>query len=163
MKVINIHERKFKATCEQVGGLIDSLSSSSDGLWPKKTWPPMIFDCPLSVGATGGHGPIRYAVESYTPGQSVKFRFLGPKGFDGFHSFEIVRSDGQSCVLRHTIDMTVYGKDSLSWLLFFRPMHNALLEDSLTAGQASLGLEPEIRKWSPWVRLLRWLIAKIKK
>ena len=86
MKVINIHECELDGTPEQVGLLIDSLASAEDALWPYQLWPRMEFDRPLDVGATGGHGPVRYFVEEYTPGQSIKFRFTGPKGFNGFHS-----------------------------------------------------------------------------
>jgi hypothetical protein len=80
MKVINVHERELQADLEKVGALIDSLSSLEDALWPISSWPRMEFDLPLSVGATGGHGPVRYFVESYTPSQAIRFRFTGPKG-----------------------------------------------------------------------------------
>lgn len=59
MKVLNVHERELRATSEQVGALIGSLASRNDLLWPRHIWPKMEFDRPLSVGATGGHGPIR--------------------------------------------------------------------------------------------------------
>ncbi|MBI5092684.1 MAG: SRPBCC family protein, partial [Candidatus Hydrogenedentes bacterium] len=71
MKITNIHEREMQAAPESVGALLDSLSSPADALWPRRSWPPMILDRPLSVGATGGHGPVRYVVDSYTPGQAV--------------------------------------------------------------------------------------------
>ncbi len=38
-------------------------------------------------------------------------------------------------------------------------MHDALIEDSLTTAEVSLGLPPCVRAWSPWVRLLRWLVS----
>ena len=85
MKVVNIHERELPASPERVGALIDSLSSHEDSLWPKHSWPPLEFDRPLSVGAVGGHGPVRYFVEAYTPCKSIRFRFTRPKGFSGYH------------------------------------------------------------------------------
>ena len=91
MKVLNIHERELKADYEQAAKLIDSLSSGDDLIWPNQCWPRMKFDRPLSVGAKGGHGPIGYVVEAYKPGQSIKFCFTSPKGFNGFHKFDVVK------------------------------------------------------------------------
>jgi hypothetical protein len=48
----------------------------------------------------------------------------------------------------------------LSWPVFYRPLHDALLDDSLALAQASLGQTPLIRKWSLWVRFLRWIASK---
>ena len=75
MKVLNIHEREFEADPIQIGALIDTLASKEDRLWPKHVWPRMEFDRSLGVGAKGGHGPIRYFVEEYTPSKSIKFHF----------------------------------------------------------------------------------------
>jgi hypothetical protein len=60
MPVINIHERVLDASIFEIGKLIDGLASANDKLWPHDRWPAMKFDRPLSVGAIGGHGPIRY-------------------------------------------------------------------------------------------------------
>jgi len=90
MKVLNIHERELEADYEQVAKLIDSLSSEDDLLWPNQCWPRMKFDRPLSVGAKGGHGPVGYVVEAYKPGESIKFRFTSPKGFNGLVTFKSV-------------------------------------------------------------------------
>ena len=159
MKVLNIHERELEANHEQVGALIDSLSSENDRLWPSHSWHHMEFDRPLRIGADGGHGPIGYFVEEYNPGQSIKFRFTSPKGFDGFHSYEIVQISHHSVLLRHTIEMTLHGFAFLTWPIIIRPLHNALLEDALATAQASLGMIPQIRAWSPWVKLIRWVMS----
>ena len=159
MHVENIHERSLNASSEQVGKLIDSLASRHDLLWPHNSWPPMKFDRPLSIGAIGGHGPIRYLVETYLPGQSVSFRFLGPKGFDGYHCFEILNTSNDNTVLRHTLRMAIRGRAIVTWPLIFRPMHNALIEDSLACAEASMGLPSTVLPWSLWVRLLRWVIS----
>ena len=163
MKVLNIHERELPAAAEKVGALIDSLASREDALWPCHSWISMKFDQPLGIGAKGGHGPIRYIVEEYIQGQYIKFRFQSPKGFHGFHSFEIIRGIGQTVLLRHTLNMTTHGLASLLWPIFFRPMHDALLEDSLATAQVSLGLHPKMQSWSAWVKFLRWVISKSKK
>lgn len=159
MKVLNIHERELGADKTAVGALIDSLASVEDRLWPKQQWPRMRFGKPLGIGAEGGHGPIRYFVEEYAAGKSVKFRFTAPKGFDGFHGYEIADGREQTVVLRHTLKMTTHGRAILSWPFVYRPLHNALLEDSLTKAQESLGLPVSARKWSLWVKLLRRIVA----
>jgi hypothetical protein len=46
---------------------------------------------------------------------------------------------------------------ALTWPLIFRPLHEALIEDSLDDAERALGGEPPAREWSPWVRLLRRL------
>jgi hypothetical protein len=160
VKVLNIHERELPASPQQVGALIDSLSSRDDALWPRRSWPRMAFDRPLGVGAAGGHGPVRYVVEAYAPGQSIRLRFTGPRGFDGHHRLEIVNITEQHCVLRHTIEMTTRGAARLTWPLFFRPLHDALLEDALAVAEASLGQTPLVRPWSLRVRVLRWLVSR---
>lgn len=162
MQVLNVHEREIAAPATEVGGLLNSLSSESDALWPKTMWPPMRFNGPLGVGAAGGHGPVRYTVEEYRAGQMVKFRFSGPSGFDSFHCFEVLPRDEARTVLRHTLDMKAHGPALLTWPLVFRPLHDALLEDSLALAQAHFGSSPRLRSWSPWVRFLRWAFSSGK-
>jgi hypothetical protein len=160
MRVINIHERALQATMEEVGKLIDSLASPRDLLWPTQSWPCMKFDRPLGVGATGGHGPIGYSVEDYLPGRRIRFRFLRPKGFEGYHEFDVREIGGNNVVLRHRLEMTTTGRAVLAWPLVFRPLHDALIEDALTRAQASLGLEADLWSWSARVRFLRWLVGR---
>ncbi len=160
MKVLNVHERELPESAQRVGALIDTLASSEDALWPRQCWPPIAFDRPLGIGAVGGHGPIRYFVEAYRPGRSVKFRFTAPRGFDGRHGYEVERCGTQSCVLRHTLQMSVRGPAIISWPMVFRPLHDALIEDSLCAAQASLGHVPDLQRWSGWVRILRFALSK---
>jgi hypothetical protein len=159
MKIVNIHERALEADPKRIGALLDSLASTGDRLWPKLMWPRMAFDRPLGVGANGGHGPIRYVVEKYTPGQSIQFRFTGPKGLDGFHGYEIIAGPEKSVVLRHTIRMNTHGMAIVSWPLVYQPMHDALIEDSFTTAQVSLGLSPTVKPWSAWVKILRWILS----
>ncbi len=158
MQIRNIHEREFEFPAQRVGALVDSLASSQDLLWPKDMWPCIEFDRPLSVGATGGHGPIRYQIEEYYPGSYVRFRFLGPPGFDGYHAFQIVEVSSARTLLRHTLEMNTHGLALISWPVVFRPLHNALIEDSLARAEASPHHEPRVLSWSPWVRLLRWVL-----
>ncbi len=159
MKIVNVHQRLLYATPERAGALIDSLSSTQHLLWPRG-WPRLSLDRPLRVGAAGGHGPIRYFVEAYVPGQAVRFRFTSPRGFDGWHAFEVVEATAAHCVLEHRIEMATRGTALWSWWLLYRPLHDALIEDALSAAQASLGNERRDVPWSRWVKLLRRLLAR---
>ena len=166
MNVRNVHERILPAPPARVGALVDSLASAEDGLWPRDRWPAMRFDRPLGVGAVGGHGPIRYRVEAYEPGRSVRFRFTAPRGFEGTHGFEVEAvngpeaPDGERTRLRHVLAMRTGGPALLTWPLVFRPLHDALIEDALDRAERGVGGSPRPRRWSPWVRVLRWQLAR---
>ena len=163
MKVYNRHERRLKAPPETVGNLIDSLAGPDDRLWPKAKWPPMQFDRGLCPGAKGGHGPIRYHVTHHTPGERVVFQFDDSgllKGFDGRHLYEMVRRKGH-VVLRHIVDAECAFNLWLRWHLLVRPLHDALLEDSLHQAEKRLThTTAKSPRWSLWVRLLRWIMAR---
>jgi len=158
VKVLNVHERELAAPAAEVGALLDGLAGLHDRLWPTDRWPPMRFDRPLGVGARGGHGPVRYDVGAYEPGRFVRFDFTGPPGFDGHHRLEVKDlAEGRTC-LRHVVEMETRGAAVLGWPLVFGPLHDALLEDALDRAEISLGLSPAGARWSPWVRLLRWIL-----
>lgn len=159
MQILNIHERSIARPAAAVGALIDTLSSDGDALWPRSLWPAMRFDRPLSVGADGGHGPIGYAVTEYRPGNYVRFRFSGPKGFNGHHWFDLVPEGEGACTLRHTIAMDARGLGLLLWGTAIRHLHDAVIEDAFSTAEVSLGLQPTVRPWSAWVRFLRRLMA----
>jgi len=159
--VLNVHERTLPAAPADVGGLIRSLSSEHDALWPRSRWPAMTFDRPLGLNAAGGHGPIRYVVQEIQK-DLIRFRFTAPKGFNGYHGFEVLPLSERETILRHALDMNAEGLAVLSWPLLYRPLHDALIEDSLACAEESLGLQPQIRPWSPWVRFLRWLLSRAR-
>jgi hypothetical protein len=159
VKIVNVHERELSGSLDRVGALIDSLASSDDRLWPARSWPRVQFDRPLGVGAVGGHGPIRYFVSSYTPGRSIAFEFTGPRGFHGHHGYDVIPSGPSRCRLRHTLEMDTRGPAVLSWPIVFRPLHDALIEDSLAVAEASLGQVPRVRPWPLRVRLLRRVLS----
>ena len=160
MRIDNVHSREIEGTPEAVGSLLDSLSSPEDRLWPTEHWPAMRFDRPLEVGADGGHGPIRYAVEAYTPSESVVFRFKGPKGLSGVHRLDISPTD-RGATLTHTIDGAASPRFVIPWKLVFEPLHDALTEDALdNAERAVTGEVSSPAEWSRWVRLLRWVYRR---
>lgn len=80
--VLNVHERVLTCSEEALASLIDGLAGDEDRLRPRGAWPPMTFDRPLEVGATGGHGPIRYRVSDYVRGHWIRFRFTEPRGLE---------------------------------------------------------------------------------
>ena len=166
MKVYNVHERRLQARPEDVGKLIDSLAGSGDLLWPRERWPAMEFDVGLRSGARGGHGPIRYHVADYIPGERVVFRFDDAgliRGFHGCHLFEALpRRD--NVVLRHIVDGECSFTLWLKWHLIVGPLHDALLEDSLDKAENGIANGTVTSsQWSPWVRFLRWIIARKRK
>jgi hypothetical protein len=120
----------------------------------------MRMDRPLGIGAAGGHGPIRYSVIAYEPGKKLTFEFISPRGFVGKHWFEVLRHGSSETILRHTIEMSLVGSALLSWPIAIRPLHDALVEDALTNAQVALGEQPTPAPWSPWVRVLRRLVAR---
>jgi hypothetical protein len=158
VKVLNIHERKLECKIEQVGTLLDSLASAEDHLWPHEIWPRMSFDGPLAVGPRGGHGPIRYEIERYEPGRTIRFRFTSPRGFQGHHGYEVKQYES-GVMLRQVLEMSTSGSALLGWPFIFRPLHDALIEDSLTKAEFAVGLEPEYHPWSPWVKFLRFVLG----
>jgi len=160
MKVRNVHQCVLAAPASRLGTLIDSLASSEDALWPHHLWPAMKFDRPLQVGAVGGHGPIRYSVESYEPGRCIRFRFEAPRGFHGTHGFGVEPIDEGHSRLRHILEMRTAGSAVVSWPIVFRPLHNALIDDALDRAERHMGAAPAPRGWSRWVRVLRWMLAK---
>ncbi|AXK36266.1 SRPBCC family protein [Streptomyces armeniacus] len=176
MAVYNVHERLLPVPAHEAGALIDGLAGPDDRLWPGTDWPPLTLDRALGEGAYGGHGPVRYGVAGYAPGQWVRFRFSAPRGFLGFHEFTVhplpYGQEGRSgppaspgpqgpsgVVLRHTLAMHVRGAARLSWPLFFRWCHDAVLEDAMDrAERACTGTVAAPACWSPYVRLLRRVI-----
>ena len=158
MNIINVHKRIINRPISEVGDLLNSLSSKNDQLWPHEKWPAMKFNGDLVVGAKGGHGPIRYVVTEFKPGHKVNFRFTGPSGFHEGHQFEFKMKEEAKTEITHTINMSVSSSAILTWPIIFRPLHDALIEDSFDKIQ-NLS-EPESSKWSLWVKFLRWALRK---
>lgn len=154
--VENIHRRVLRAPAADAGALLDTLSGPDDRLWPSRAWPAMRLDGPLAPGATGGHGPIRYRVEAYRPGATLRCRFVPPTGVDGTHELSVIPVDAHRVELRHTLVAAPSGAMRLAWPLAFRWLHDALLEDLLDNAERELtGTVANPARWSPYVRLLR--------
>lgn len=135
--VRNIHSRVIAADARTVGGLLDTLAAEDDRLWPLDRWPAMRLDRPLGVGASGGHGPIRYTCAKYLPGQEVRFRFHRPRGFGGEHGYLVQELDAGRTRLTHECLVRTRGAARFTWPLIWRWLHDALIEDSLDRAEAA--------------------------
>ncbi|WP_435299503.1 hypothetical protein [Timonella sp. A28] len=156
--IVNIHERAYAVPVSEVAALIATLASKDDRFWPYECWPRMHFDRGLVTGASGGHGPVRYRVEHVDPANKIVFQFTSPTGFDGGHALTITSTSESETTVRHEIRLHPHSLARLTWPLFFRPMHDALLEEAFDKLARNLGVpsqQPHQR--SVWVRLLRWV------
>ena len=91
---------------------------------------------PVSIGARGGHGPIRYHVTGYDPGRRVEFAFEPSGGLQGTHVLSVVADGPSRSVVRH------------------------ILEDLLDRAEAAVGTWPaRPERWSPWARTLRLVLS----
>ncbi|MFC0598157.1 SRPBCC family protein [Streptomyces palmae] len=161
MAVLNVQERRIQVPSERVGALTDRLVSADDPLWRGRSWPRMVLDRGLRVGSRGGHGPIRYSVEAYVPGQRVRFRFSAPRGFEGIREFVVQPAEPGATVLRHVIAMRLHGSARLSWPPALRRLHDALIEECLDRAGYAFGRGDGGRaERSAYVRLLRYLSAR---
>lgn len=152
----NVHQRRYPVETARLAEILDRVAERNSPLWPGDRWPPMILDRPLGVGATGGHGPVRYSVTAYEPGRRVEFTFTPDFFARGTHTFEILDGD----TLRHSMIIRVKGVGHLLWPLAFRWLHDAFMADMLDRAGDSVGHPPESRaRWSPWVRLLRRMVS----
>jgi len=156
--VRNVHERVLAAPADRVGALLDRLAGPDDPLWPAPAWPALRLDRPLAVGADGGHDGIRYHVVAYEPRRRVEFRFHPATGLDGSHVFEVEPIDPDRCVLRHVLVATPRGRMRILVPLAVRWLHDAVIEDLLdNAERAATPTTPRSRRYSTWVRTLRWM------
>jgi hypothetical protein len=158
MKVTNTHQRIIQQPISAVAELFNTLASKNDLMLATDKWPAMKLDNGLTVGSKGGHGPIRYTVEAYSPGEFIQFRFSKPRGFHGFHRFDIVEVDKQTTEIRHEIDMNTSGLALLTWPLVIRWLHDALIEDAFDKTENHFSVQKKTTHWNARVKFLRWLL-----
>ncbi|HPL63925.1 MAG TPA: hypothetical protein PK587_09185 [Syntrophales bacterium] len=163
MKIFNRHDRIIPADQDTVGGVLDSLSGPEDALWAREVWPPMVLKPELKVGATGGHGPVKYRVSEYVPGRRAAFQFEKSgllAGVDGRHYFEVVPRRGH-VIIRHVLEGDCGLDTWLKWALVVRPLHNTVIEDAFDKVESRFSGKAARRSGhGPWVRFLRWVIAR---
>lgn len=146
----NVHTRETPGPLSAAADLLDGIGSPGDQVWPADRWPAMELDRGLQVDSSGGHGPIRYHVESVVPGRSVVFRFDEP--LVGTHSLSIEPVNGERVRWTHVVDVE---KPSAAQKAMIIPMHDACLEDLLDQVEAKQSGSPVVRRrFSPKVRFL---------
>lgn len=163
MKVFNQHNRTIHQPRKRISELIEKLASDDDEIWPYDTWSPMRFKDGLEVGSKGGHGIIRYTIIEYDPEYGIKFQFTSPKGFIGTHEFMLTQINDNTTEVSHVIDMKTIGLATLQWLVFIRWLHDALIEDALDNIENHFSENRKASRWSPWVRLWRWVFLQVYK
>lgn len=152
--ITNVHTRRLPVRACEARRALDQLASADDRVWPSAHWPAIELDRGLQPGSLGGHGTIRYTVESVAE-HAITFRFVAPRGMRGVHRFEVV-PDGLACQVRHTIEARPSLRIRIVWLLAIRPLHNALIEDLLDNLTAETGQRvKQPARWSPYVRVVR--------
>ncbi|WP_397362939.1 hypothetical protein [Olleya sp. R77988] len=139
-----------------------TLATNEDKVWPQQDWPAMRFKKGLKVGSYGGHGIVRYTVEQFIEGKYIKFRFSKPKGFNGFHDFEIIEINNEKTELIHTIQMETKGLAIFSWIFAIRWLHDALIEDAFDNVENYFSENNKRTKWNPWVKFLRFIFKLIR-
>lgn len=111
-----------------------------------------------SWSACGGHGPVLYGVTKYESGRHVRFEFKRPAGFHGYHEF-IIEPEGSGATTRswHVLQARMTGPALILWPLFFRPLHDALIEDAFDKAEREvLGA---VRSKASWARVVRSLVT----
>jgi hypothetical protein len=163
MKIFNRHDRIIPADQDALGSILNSLSGPEDALWPREIWPPMVLDSALKVGATGGHGPVRYRVTEFIPGRRAVFQFDKAgllAGVDGRHYFEVVPRR-EHVIIRHDLEGNCALGMWLKWTFLVKPMHNTVIEDAFDKVESRFrGTAVQRSHRGPWVRFLRWMTAQ---
>lgn len=131
--VIDEHRRRI------AGGvppdLLDDLVDPAARLWPVDVWPPLMLSDGLSVGSSGGHGPIRYRVID-SDDRRVRFWFEGDR--EGWHEFRI---EGQDLVHEARLH-----RPSAVDRHFVVHLHDALIEQLLDDAEYGGAAFPT-RRW----------------
>ena len=119
----------------------------------------MKFENGLNVGASGGHGPIRYTVLNNDNNGTIIFKFQNPSGFNGTHAFEIIKLNDHKTVIRHTIIMNTKAIATLTWAFAIRWLHDALIEDAFDKVENFFTGKNNKTEWNIWVRFLREILG----
>ncbi len=144
--ISNVHRRVLAPVAPgQVNELMARLASNEDVVWPSDRWPAMKLDNGLVTGSSGGHGPVRYRVETLEPGRIV-FRFDLSMGIDGTHALEWRDVGGQRVEIVHTVAGVASGAMVLKWPFLVEPLHDALIEDAFDGLEAAVHNVPLQRR-----------------
>ena len=156
----NVHERVINAPLEPLGVLLDGLGQKGDRLWPSRSWPPMVLDRPLALGADGGHDGIYYYVSEYEPGRRVRFTFHPRTLLIRGHELGLGALDDERSRIRHVLIGRTSGAMRVMFPAAVEPLHDAVIEDLFDNAEretTSTVIRPAT--WSPRVRVLRRLAS----
>jgi Protein of unknown function (DUF3995) len=134
--VLNRHERRVQGDYEEVADLLASLAGQLDRVWPGDRWPALVMNNDANPGSAGGHGFVRYWVESAERGRIV-MRFDPKMRLDGTHTFS-VEAAGSESIVRHVIDASPSSIMKLLWSVLIEPLHDALTEDAFDNIEAAV-------------------------
>ena len=158
MQVKNIHSRIIHQPKYKIVELFETLATKEDKMLATDKWPPMKLKDGKKAGSKGGHGPIRYTVQKYLPGEYIEFKFTKPEGFDGTHKFEILEIANDKTEIKHTIEMNVRGSGIITWTLAIRWLHDAYIEDAFDKVENHFFTTKKKTEWSIWVKILRYVL-----
>lgn len=154
----NVHHRVVDAPIGVVGPLLDRLGGPDDPLWPTPAWAPMELDGPVAVGASGGHGGVRYRVHEHVPARRVGFTFTPGTGVEGTHTLVAEPLGPRRTLLTHEVRGRLRGVMRLGWPLGVRWAHDAVIEELFDRAGRAAGAPPaRPARRSPYVRLLQRL------
>lgn len=155
MKVINVHRRIINKPKTTVALVFNTLTTKEDAIWPYEKWPAIKFKEGLHIGSKGGHGPIRYTIIEYSHGESIRFRFTEPLGFNGTHELYLNEISNKETEIVHRIKMSTTFLATLQWLVAVRWLHDALIEDAFDKLENHFSIHKKRNKHSFWVKMLR--------
>ncbi len=162
MNIVNVHKRVLNQPKENISKLLETLATEHDEIIANDKWSPMKLNEGLKEGSIGGHGPIKYTVTKYIPGNYIQFEFTRPKGFNGSHSFEITELEGTKTEIKHTIEMNTTVTGTLIWIIAIRWLHDAFMEDSFDKVENKYLSAKKKTEWNIWVKVLRRLLKPKK-
>jgi Protein of unknown function (DUF3995) len=159
--VLNRHERRIHAGYQDVADLLASLAGPHDRVWPGDRWPAVVMNNGTIPGSKGGHGFVRYWVESAEPGRIV-MRFDPKMRLDGTHTFS-VETAGSESIIRHEVDASPSSIMRFLWPALIEPLHDAVVEDAFDNIEAAVAGRAVIRSTlSGPVRRRRRLMAMLR-
>lgn len=152
----NVHSRSTVGPISMAKGLLATLGSSDDAVWPADRWDPIRLDRGLRPGSRGGHGPIRYTVQA-ADDRSVWFGFDEQAGIRGGHGLAITPAEDGRVVWTHTLEIERPPRLVTHLIV---ALHDALLEDLLDQVEAvSAGRPLARRRFRPEVATRRLLVG----
>ncbi|MCA0153866.1 hypothetical protein [Winogradskyella vincentii] len=155
MRVNNIHKRTINQPKERLSVLIRTLATENDLIWPTRNWPSMRFKEGFKIGAKGGHGIIKYEIIKLKDGESIRFKFIKPEGFIGYHQLHLVGLSEIKTEIVHEIKMRTTFKATFFWLFIIRWLHNALIEEAFDNVENHFSVQQKNPQYNYWVKFLR--------